>query len=115
MTSDEGITKPDFLCVRRAAEQLRLSVGAVYELCRRGLLAHYRIGIGRGAIRIRQFDLSAFLGNCRRNEKEPRRPAEEVNRAKPKTVTRTAIRPFKHIRLPESPSEPLREDDPTAG
>ena len=53
------------MTVREAANRLEVSVSMVYALCGRGRLAHTRIGIGRGTIRICEDDLKAFLAGCR--------------------------------------------------
>jgi excisionase family DNA binding protein len=47
--------------VREVAERLRVSAQVVYRLCRDGKLRHLRVGVGRGAIRVRDEDLNAFL------------------------------------------------------
>ena len=49
--SDEG--KPsEFLTVNEAAKMLSIDVQTVYRLCWSGQLAHHRMGVGRGTIRI---------------------------------------------------------------
>ena len=53
------------LTVKETAECLKLSVGCVYQLLAERRLPHLRIGCGRGAIRIREEDLIAFLDGCR--------------------------------------------------
>jgi len=40
------------LTVSQVAERLGVSLATVYTLCSRRKLAHVRIGVGRGAIRI---------------------------------------------------------------
>jgi excisionase family DNA binding protein len=47
--------------VREVAEILRVSSATIYALCGNGKLPHIRVGSGRGAIRIRQEDLDAFI------------------------------------------------------
>src|SRR4051812_32540778 len=49
------------LTVKDAAQILNLSPALVYGLCRRGLIEHYRCGLGRGAIRIEKAALQAYL------------------------------------------------------
>ena len=49
------------LTVREAGERLRVSQATVYHLCADGQLPHLRIGTGRGAIRITEEELAAFL------------------------------------------------------
>jgi excisionase family DNA binding protein len=50
-----------FLTVRQVAEQLKLSVASIYQLCAEGKLKHYRLGLGRGTIRISEEQLQQFL------------------------------------------------------
>ena len=45
--------QPGDLLVSEAAKQLRCSEMTIYRLCRDGKLPHYRLGVGRGVIRIR--------------------------------------------------------------
>jgi excisionase family DNA binding protein len=47
--------------VKQVAERLGLAASTVYQLCSEHRLAHARIGIGRGAIRISEESLQAFL------------------------------------------------------
>jgi excisionase family DNA binding protein len=46
--------------VQQAAKVLEVSPGLVYSLCLRGKLAHTRIGLGRGVVRIEQRDIDAL-------------------------------------------------------
>ena len=50
-----------FLTVKDAAEQLNVSPNTIYALVSNHRLACNRIGLGRGAIRIAQNDLDAFV------------------------------------------------------
>ena len=79
--------KQVFLSVGDVAERLSVSPSCVYQLIESGRLAHHRIGVGRGAIRVSQEDLYDYLSACRRERKgeEPRRTP------RPK---------LKHLRLP---------------
>lgn len=52
--------------VQQAAEYLGISKTTVYELLNSGQLASYRIGEGRGTIRIRPGDLAAFQREAHR-------------------------------------------------
>lgn len=58
------MSNADLKTVPEAASQLRLSDGAVYELCRAGKLRHLRLGNGSGAIRIDQEDIDAYRKSC---------------------------------------------------
>jgi excisionase family DNA binding protein len=53
------------LTIKEAAVRLRVSVAMVYLLCSRGPLPHVRFGLGRGTIRIREEDLTAFIEGCK--------------------------------------------------
>jgi excisionase family DNA binding protein len=61
------------LTVKEVAERLKVSIGCVYQLITERRLQHLRIGCGRGAIRIREDDLSSFLDGCR-VQQHPRQP-----------------------------------------
>jgi excisionase family DNA binding protein len=77
--------------VRTAAEKLGLCPSVVYSLVASGTLPHYRLGKqpGKGAIRISEADLDAFL-KTRKREKEPE--------ATPPAPRKPAI-VLKHLRL----------------
>ena len=64
------------LTVRDVAQVLRVSANCVYELVSSGKLVCYRVGIGRGAIRVRRVDVDAYLTACRmeKGEEAPRLP-----------------------------------------
>jgi excisionase family DNA binding protein len=47
------------LSVKQAAQRLDVSKSLVYALCAEGRLKHYRVGIGRGTIRIAEEDLAS--------------------------------------------------------
>lgn len=53
------------LTVRQTAERLNVSDGCVYRLVADRKLAHVRIGVGRGVIRIEEEDLEAFVSDLR--------------------------------------------------
>lgn len=53
------------LTVAEVAARLGVSRTCVYSLVESGRLRHYRIGLGRGAIRVSEEDLTAFLDGCR--------------------------------------------------
>ncbi len=65
------------LTVKAAADRLGVSAALVYGWVSAGVLAHYRVGLPgtRGAIRIAEADLDAFLAGCRREEQKPVAPA----------------------------------------
>lgn len=50
--------------VRDAAARLEVSPATVYSLIASGKLRHYRIGNGRGAIRISEDHLAVFLASA---------------------------------------------------
>lgn len=81
--------------VKQVAEQLNISATCVYQLVSTGKLACHRIGIGRGAIRVSEDDLRAFI-SASRNESEhlPPSPSQRL----------PSVREFKHLRLPRKPS-----------
>jgi len=51
--------------VRQAAAAMNVDDRTVYSLCSNGELAHHRIGVGRGTIRISQVDLQRYLSRQR--------------------------------------------------
>ena len=52
------------------AKQLNCSISTVYGLVDAGKLVAYRIGLGRGALRIAESDLATFLETCRTQKVE---------------------------------------------
>ncbi len=62
------------LTVKEVAEHLRVSATCVYQLIEKGKLVCHRIGLGRGAIRVRETDLAAFIDGC----KESRGESEQI-------------------------------------
>ena len=65
-----------YLTVPEVASRLHISVSSVYLLIENGHLAHHRFGARRGAIRISEVDLDAYLTECRedRSGKRVARP-----------------------------------------
>ena len=57
----------EFLNISEAAQTLRISRSLVYQLIETGRLEAYRVGVGRGAIRISREDFLRFLESCRDN------------------------------------------------
>lgn len=49
------------LTVHEVAKGLGVAEGTVYALCQANLLRHFRVGRGRGTIRIRQEDLDEYI------------------------------------------------------
>lgn len=49
------------LTVKEAAARLAISVQCVYQLCSRKKLAHLRLGVGRGVLRIPESALDEFV------------------------------------------------------
>ncbi len=49
------------LSVKQVAGRLNVSVGTIYGLVNRGRLAAYRIGVGRGTLRIPEESIERFL------------------------------------------------------
>lgn len=68
--------EPVLLTVAEAAERLRLSAAAIYEMVRVGQLPAVRVGPRKGALRIRASDLEHCL--------EPTTPATKVIRTAPR-------------------------------
>jgi excisionase family DNA binding protein len=56
--------------VPEVAQQLNCSISTIYGLVDTGKLVAYRIGQGRGAVRIAQTDLDAYLESCRSQKTE---------------------------------------------
>jgi excisionase family DNA binding protein len=106
----------DLLTVKEAAEMLRLSSAAVYALCKAGTLAHHRLGRGRGAVRIDQKDLFAYVEACKAGAApvrgggppSPPPPAPAPQRPLPAGV-------FEHLRVDRLLSGRRPADDPPAG
>jgi excisionase family DNA binding protein len=49
------------LSIKQVAAKLHLGQTTVYGLCRQRKLRHFRVGLGRGAIRIDERDLEEYL------------------------------------------------------
>ena len=72
------------MTVREAAVRLEISASLVYSLVAAGKLRHYRMGLGRGAIRIPDSAIAEFL-LCA--EVAPEKPPPRKSA-------------FRHVRLP---------------
>lgn len=53
------------LTAKEAAERIGLTSDMIYTLCRAGKIAHYRLGIRGGSVKIRPSDLDVYLESCR--------------------------------------------------
>jgi excisionase family DNA binding protein len=53
------------MTVREVAARLEVTPATVYALCAAGKLGHLRVGVGKGAIRITEADLAAYVAACR--------------------------------------------------
>jgi excisionase family DNA binding protein len=69
--------------VKEAAKRLEVSPSLVYALASAGRLRHYRIGNGRGAIRIPDDAIGEFLKTAEVSMPAPKRPTG-----------------FRHVRVP---------------
>lgn len=76
------------ITVKQAATRLGVSKSLIYQLCAIGKLPHYRVGIGRGTIRIEERDLEVVKNL----------PAPELY-LRPKV-------PLKHLAMAAAPNEP---------
>ncbi len=54
-------SKERLLTVKELASYLGLSLPETYKLLQSNAITHYRVGVGRGAIRIRESDVDLFL------------------------------------------------------
>ena len=76
------------LTVDQAAERLNVSVKTVRNLIGAGKLGHYRIGAGRGVIRISEDALDQHLAEC-----------EVKGNGSPASARRRERRELRHIKL----------------
>ena len=56
------------LTVKEVSQRLKVSQGCVYQLIAERRLPHFRIGLGRGCIRVRDEDLQKFIESCHVDE-----------------------------------------------
>ena len=68
--------------VREVASVLKVSPATVYQLCADRKIAHLRVGTGRGAIRIRDEDLTAFIAAATVRPSEPTAPKQPLIKLK---------------------------------
>lgn len=81
------IANDKLLTVKEVAEFLRLSRSETYKLIQSKALPHYRVGPGRGAIRVKETDIQEFLEVRRlgpRKTPAPRLPIGELKHIKTK-------------------------------
>ncbi|MEZ5942471.1 MAG: helix-turn-helix domain-containing protein [Planctomycetaceae bacterium] len=68
-----------FHTVSQVADRLGVSASCIYQLIESGQLVPHRLGPNRGAIRISERDLLAYIESCRdakdHKKQEKRRPA----------------------------------------
>jgi excisionase family DNA binding protein len=55
----------EMLTVPEVAGYLRVSRSLVYQLTESGRLPTYRVGMGRGAVRVSKEDLSRYVESCK--------------------------------------------------
>ena len=75
----------NLMTVKELSQFLRLSLPETYKLLKTNVLVHFRVGKGRGAIRIRKSDVLEFLSARQRGPALIRPP-------------RIQNRPLKHIK-----------------
>jgi excisionase family DNA binding protein len=68
--------------VQDIARILRVSVNTVYQLCADRRLVHFRVGSGRGTIRVRQEDLDAFIAGVTVQQEVPAAPKPSPTKLK---------------------------------
>jgi excisionase family DNA binding protein len=68
------------LTVKQVAALLNISATCVYQLVATGRLPNHRIGVGRGAIRIDDSDLLAYLDRSRVDEADHQPPRVETKK-----------------------------------
>lgn len=74
------VSKERLLTVKELAGYLGLSLPETYKLLQSNAITHYRVGAGRGAIRIRESDVESFLEKRKQGRTvvipPPRRPSQ---------------------------------------
>jgi len=78
------------LTIKDVAARLSVSATCVYQLVASRKLTCHRIGVGRGAIRIRESDLEKFVDDCRQ---------DRVGGDSQLPNSRQTKRSFKHLRV----------------
>jgi excisionase family DNA binding protein len=70
------MAQSSLLTIRKVAERLAIAPSTAYALVQSGKIASHRIGLGRGAIRVDERDLEAYLEFCRSSPRAAPRPKE---------------------------------------
>jgi excisionase family DNA binding protein len=79
LTHDRRISMVPLLSIRDAAKLLGISESTMRTMTERCIVPHYRVGTGRGAIRISSDDLEVYLA-CQRHETVPDRIPQRRSR-----------------------------------
>ena len=66
------------LCVSEVADRLRCSPSTVYALVAQGTLGHFRIGLGRGGIRVSEEQIDAYLKSQEKGGGRTQSPAPKT-------------------------------------
>ena len=67
------------MTVKETAGMLSVSVSTTYQLIEQGKLACYRIGAGRGSIRVCVEDVELYLASCRSTPEKKTPPAKGLS------------------------------------
>jgi excisionase family DNA binding protein len=70
------------LTIKQVAERLAVSSATAYELCAQRKLAHLRLGVGRGTIRVDEQALDDFIKGTTVQPAEPAAPKAPPMRLK---------------------------------
>jgi excisionase family DNA binding protein len=84
------------MTVAEAAEQIGLSVDAIYDLCRLGVLGHRRVGPRRGKIQITEEHVAAYLQKAEEGCGAP--PQKSAGRARRRASSRGDDEPLTFFR-----------------
>lgn len=83
------------LSVQAVAEYLGVSRTCVYQLCSSNQIAHFRLGVGRGAIRFRKSDVDQYLNES----KQVRADGEQSDTTAKPSKGFVSSKLLKHLRL----------------
>jgi excisionase family DNA binding protein len=64
--------------VKQVAKRLEVSISTIYSLIASGKLRHYRIGNGRGVVRVSEERLAAYLKSSEPAVTPPPAPASSI-------------------------------------